>query len=290
MILPDFVLRSRINQQWHNSGMDCLEHCFDPKHYESFPYDVSYCYNSRGFRDSEWPDNVADLAACIWCLGDSFTVGLGSPLEHTWPNVLQQRTGTRVINVSMDGASNNWLARKSLRILEEIQPKHLIIQWSYISRREIPPEQHRESLWQNHYNNIKDPIWPACTWKEIHTLPQAIIDELGQVHKRWDPDCVFDEDLRIYALNCDDQEDVDNTLRCIDMVNQSQGHTQIIHSFIPQFVPAYLKGTIESQIAGPVVPEIEILDLARDGKHYDIQTSQAFVQQLMQFLNGPVST
>lgn len=285
MILPDFILHTRANQRWDQSGMDCLEFCLDPKHFKSFPYNVSYCYNSRGFRDAEWPNNVADLASCIWCLGDSFTVGLGSPLEHTWPYLLQQHTGCRTINVSLDGGSNNWLARKSLRILEEIQPKCLIIQWSYISRREIPPEQHRESLWQDHYNNIKDSGWPACTWKDINTLPQSIIDELCQAHKRWNPDCVFDEDLRLYAVKCDDQEDVDNMLSCIDLVNQSRGHTQVIHSFIPDFVPANLKGTIESQISGPAIPEIVRLDLARDSKHYDIKTSQAFVQQLIQLLN-----
>jgi hypothetical protein len=35
----------------------------------------------------------------------------------------------------MDGASNMWISRKTIELLE-IQPKYIIIQWSYIHRRE----------------------------------------------------------------------------------------------------------------------------------------------------------
>ena len=35
----------------------------------------------------------------------------------------------------MDGASNSWIARKTIDLLK-IKPKNIIIQWSYIHRRE----------------------------------------------------------------------------------------------------------------------------------------------------------
>ena len=80
MILSDFSVPSRINARWEYSGNDNPDQALDKKHFREFNYPVEYCYNSRGYRDQEWP---ADLSNAIWCIGDSFTVGIGSPLGHT---------------------------------------------------------------------------------------------------------------------------------------------------------------------------------------------------------------
>lgn len=133
MILPDFIVPSRVNQQWTTSGIDSPELCHDRFYYDNYPHTVEYCYNSRGYRDSEWPD---DLASAVWVFGDSFTVGIGQPAEHTWPYLLSQALGQRVINVSMDGASNPWISRKFVAVASEIKPKLAVVQWSYIHRRE----------------------------------------------------------------------------------------------------------------------------------------------------------
>ena len=136
MILPDFILPSRANRQWKYSGLDSLDLCLDKKHFFSYPHTVEYKYNSRGFRDQEWPTDINELKKAIWCVGDSFTVGLGSPLEHTWAYQLSQKLNKRTINVSMDGASNEWIARKVLQLYETISPELIVIQWSYAHRRE----------------------------------------------------------------------------------------------------------------------------------------------------------
>ena len=136
IILPDLVLPSRVNQCWEYSGLDSIEHCRDKNHFKQYPYPITYDYNSRGFRDQEWPESVEELKNAIWCVGDSFTVGLGSPIEHTWPWLLQKQTGRRVINISMDGASNNWIARRANLIQKEIAPDNIVIMWSYVHRRE----------------------------------------------------------------------------------------------------------------------------------------------------------
>lgn len=114
--------------------MDALATCLDKWHFRWYPFTVTYQYNSRGFRDNEWPN---DLYNSIWCLGDSFTVGLGSPFDHTWPQVLGRRSGRDVINVSMDGASNQWISRQGRLILQQIRPKTMIIMWSFFHRREM---------------------------------------------------------------------------------------------------------------------------------------------------------
>jgi hypothetical protein len=97
---------------------------------------IEYNYNSRGFRDAEWPDDLSELKDAIWVFGDSFTVGVGSPIAHTWPYAVAQELNKRVINVSMDGASNEWIARRAADVYQAVQPSKMIIMWSYFCRRE----------------------------------------------------------------------------------------------------------------------------------------------------------
>ena len=73
MILPDLILTSRQNQVWAESGIDSLKNCVNKQHFKSYPHPVEYQYNSRGFRDDTWPSNLEES---IWCIGDSFTVGI----------------------------------------------------------------------------------------------------------------------------------------------------------------------------------------------------------------------
>jgi hypothetical protein len=285
MILPDFVCPSRVNQCWEYTGIDTFEYCRDRSHFMSYPYKVLYQYNSRGFRDAEWPCHLSNLQSSIWCLGDSFTVGIGSPVEHTWPYVLQQHTRTRTINVSMDGASNNWITRKALQIIRDVEPKQLVIHWSYISRREQCIDQAIENYWQEFYQNIADPSWPSCSWKDRHKLPSFIKDEIQTLHASWSQPHLDDEKRILQSINCTTEQDVENTLACIDLVDSVATSTNIIHSFIPNFSPAGQERFVQTRVKGTCIPEFIRLDWARDYHHYDIKTSRFFVEQIMQFLS-----
>jgi len=283
MILPDFVLTSRANQICLYNGLDSIEQCPDKKHFESYPHDITYNFNSRGYRDQEWPTTLNELQNAIWCVGDSFTVGVGSPLTHTWPNILQQATQRRTINVSLDGASNMWIARKSRRIIEIVRPKNLIIHWSYISRREVDLDERIEQSWQDFYQSVADPSWPKCSWKDIDQLPSNIIDELTRVYGGWSENQIGDEDRRLMCINSTHEEDVENTIVLAKMLESLETETKIIHSFIPGF--ALNSKMFFLQMPGQVIPEFDRLDLARDHHHYDIKTSQYFVNQIMSLLN-----
>jgi hypothetical protein len=274
-----------VNQHWQVSGMDSLEQCLDSTHYQSYPWPVEYHYNNRGYRDHNWPDTLAELQQCVWCLGDSFTVGIGSPREHTWPYILQQALHTRTINVSMDGASNNWIARKAVEVLQDIAPAVMVIHWSYINRREQDLPTVLDQHWKKFYNNIRDASWPNCDRHERDQLPQHIIDEIDLVHGGWNNITVPDDHRLMHYFRCSDEDDVHNTLDCINLVVQHSHNTRIVHSFIPNFVPDLFKGRIESEISGLVIPEIPALDLARDSHHYDRLTSRYLVEQIMSLLN-----
>lgn len=117
-----------------HSGIDTLENCFDRKHFLNYSKNISYRYNTRGFRDNEWPEDLSDV---IWCIGDSFTVGLGQPFQETWPQLLEKKLGKRCINLGEDGCSNDTMAMRINEICKLYNPKLIVVMWSYLARRRI---------------------------------------------------------------------------------------------------------------------------------------------------------
>lgn len=144
LILAD-LYSPDINQRNFNAkelGIDSREYlstCPDPalEQFENYPYDIEYKCNSRGFRGSEWSTDVNQLKQSIWCIGDSFTFGVGVAYEHTWPYVLEQKTNTTAINVGMHGVGNTWLVEQALYIINEISPKTVVLHWTYTHRRKV---------------------------------------------------------------------------------------------------------------------------------------------------------
>lgn len=291
MILSDFVLSKRANQCYEFSGIDSPEHCLDSMHFENYPHPITYQYNSRGFRDSEWPCSIEELQQCIWCLGDSFTVGIGSPLAHTWPAQLTKHVDQRIINVSMDGASNEWLARKTSDIMQSIAPKLIIIHWSYTHRREKDKEPDLDLKYSKFYNDVRDQQWPdSFRYKDFYKLPQEIQKELIEVFDMYKFVKVPDEDRIIhYSKNSTVEKDTQNTIGCIDYIEQQaqQNNINLIHSFIPEFAPADQIPVIEKYLSASdtvFVPPFDRLDLARDGHRYDIITARDFVKKITSVL------
>ena len=194
MILPNFIVDSKVNQTYSILGLDCIEESKNKPYWLAYKKPVSYNFNSRGFRDSEWPE---DIANAIWCFGDSFTVGMGQPYEEIWPQLLQAQTGIRTINISMNGASNDWIARKVVDLLQTVTPKAICIQWSYLHRREINDPTLGDEARTLHYNS-NDLDDYKNFFKNIDLLPNANI-----IHS-WIPkyfDFHYDTDLdkQIYA-------------------------------------------------------------------------------------------
>lgn len=199
MILPKIVLPELVNHTCHTTGVDSYNHCFDKAHFESYPYNISYQYNDRGFRDCNWPNNLQDS---IWCIGDSFTVGLGTPFDKTWTQVLKQITNIATINIAMDGASNQWIARKAIDILNEVSPKIMVLMWSYAHRRESDNSTITDLQRRMHYKEYDTATEDFLTFKRcvhsvikrnrktklIHlTVPKALDSELlSQVFKNVD--------------------------------------------------------------------------------------------------------
>lgn len=263
MLLPELFLPSLAGVKREYSGIDSPEHCVDPAHFARYPHSVQYNYNSRGFRDQEWP---SDLNSVIWCVGDSFTHGLGVPQSHTWPAVLQRRTARRCINISMDGASNMWIARMALAILAEFDQADVVLHWSFIHRRELNDHDALHKKFNHFYHNVKDPSWPNCDYSSIDQLPAAIKFELIHRHG-WNTE-IYSNDRVTQWVRSDTAEDVVNTQRCRDLIPAG-----VIQTAIPEWTP--------KDVSIPGVIEIQPVDLARDGFHYDVATSNLLVDLIM---------
>lgn len=285
MILPDFVLPSRQNKVWTKSGIDSFEHCLDKKHFKSYPHQIEYRYNSRGFRDAEWPDDVEQLKQAIWCIGDSFTVGIGSPLEHTWVGQVNKQLDTRTINVSLDGASNHWIARKTLDILTHVGPNIIIIQWSYIHRNEI----NDVTLSDEDRRLIYDPN----NWYDDRDLSLAFIELVKKIEVAKQHTKVIHSFIPNFGIdtNVSDtwaQISGPEWPACPTTFDEFNALDSNIVDELTDFFKLYDRFNIYYNLYHNIeyLPEIKRLDWARDGHHYDILTAQQFAIGIIQLLNG----
>ena len=154
-----------------NSGMDTLERCYDKDHYLSYTKGISYRYNSRGFRDHEWPEDLSDV---VWCVGDSFTVGIGQPFEETWPQVLEKKIGKKCLNIGEDGCSNDTMALRTQEICKLHSPKLVVVMWSYFARRRVNGENVHHD--RNHFGVDEDMANFSKNFKIVSELPANIIN------------------------------------------------------------------------------------------------------------------
>jgi hypothetical protein len=284
LILPDFILSSRVNQCWQYSGIDSPDQCLDKSHFKQYPHSISYRYNSRGFRDQEWPESIEELKNAIWCIGDSFTVGLGSPIEHTWPWLLQKQTGRRVINVSMDGASNNWIARRTAVLQKEIAPKNTVIMWSYLHRREhedcglndesrrihvAPTSEFEDAI------NLKNCINMIKGYPTVQLIIPFAIPEYSTIlnfQSAWDN--IRGPDWPLLAPTTPDE-----LLLLPKFVQNELTENFKLWTELEQFVEIQ-RIKLEWSII-----QVNRLDRARDGHHFDLVTAQWVVDQITTQLN-----
>lgn len=142
MIFPEIVNEEHRNYKGVYTG------CDSPKYFDSYPkklrvkagdqnlkledflaypHKINYDFNSRGFRDEEWPENLND---CYFCIGDSQVAGIGIPYKNMFVNILQTNLQKRIINCGNPGGNNYyWIVQKSRLILDTLKIKKLILVW-----------------------------------------------------------------------------------------------------------------------------------------------------------------
>ena len=283
-MLEQLIIPENKNKLLYTTGMDNPASCLNKKHFDRYPWKIDYQYNSRGFRDHEWPDNLNDV---IWCIGDSFTTGIGVPLEHTWWKVLHSRTNKRCINISMDGASNDWILRQLLYILQHFPQAKFVVVWSFITRNEIASEKIIDDRVKTIYNYHKETIWPNCnSYKEFLQLPKKIQKKISKLEEWKSITDVTDQQRRDGGKPSD--HCVDKLFNCIDTVERVKGSSKIVHSFVPGFACEEDRiTTIDARMLQwskevTWLTEIQIFDVGRDGFHFDIKSATRFVERVLE--------
>jgi lysophospholipase L1-like esterase len=98
------------------------------------PGSITYKINSQGFRSEEFTHNTD----CIVALGCSFTVGIGLPIESTWPALVGQALGIKVYNLAWGGNSADTCFRLAEYWVPRLKPKAVFML--------APPESRFELL------------------------------------------------------------------------------------------------------------------------------------------------
>jgi hypothetical protein len=171
--IPDYA-----NMSCDTLGLDSLEHCFDKQHFLSYG-PVLYDFNELGYRHS---NHLAYCGDEILAIGDSFTLGLGVNQSDTWPEQLSQLLDYPVLNFSLNGASNDWIARKTELLLKYFSPRCVIVHYSFSHRREgkqsdwtdaertLCDANHSDQENQKNWQSNRDRLIQACgTTPLIHT-------------------------------------------------------------------------------------------------------------------------
>jgi hypothetical protein len=120
--------------QTDSLGLDSRAHCFNRSLFDQHPA-VHYQFNQVGFRTHS-VDKFKHNAILV--IGDSFTLGLGNNVEDRYTDLLEQQLSHQVLNFSLNGASNDWIARKLKQLLQLFQPRAVVIHYTFSHRRERP--------------------------------------------------------------------------------------------------------------------------------------------------------
>ena len=253
---------------------------------------IHYSFNSRGFRDGEWPQ---ELDRAIWCVGDSELIGTGVADQQTTPAQLAQLLSRPAINISIIRASNDWIARQCRCILQSLPDAVLLLQWSFTTRSELTLDQARDHELMGLYRSLRDPAWPDIhSWSDVTKLDQSIQDEImsdpyyqkiagmtgpqetGQIH--------YKKELLL------DLAGARHLVSLIRDLEAMRGSAQIVHAFVPRFAEAREREWIYQQLDDPAlqwIPEYRPLDLGRDRQHSGPLTHARFARSIADLVRVP---
>ena len=188
MLINDLKYFER-SSNYHNkySGMDTPTAGRIPvAQWHAYPIqDFDYQFNSWGFRGPEY-DQYVGKAVNI-CLGDSFTVNVGGPVEHSWCSQLAEHFDIPTVNLGMDGAGNDAIKLVYNRACKVFDVQNTFVVYSHFHRRLIDnafrQNVHEDKENFEYFNKQRIPNGIECALPKINWL---------------DSERVFLQNLKIY--------------------------------------------------------------------------------------------
>ena len=95
--------------------------------------DFDYQFNSWGFRGLEYNQYLGKPVNI--CLGDSFTVNVGGPIEHSWCSQLAEHFDIPTLNLGMHGAGNDAIQLVYNRACKLFDVQNTFVMYSFLHRR-----------------------------------------------------------------------------------------------------------------------------------------------------------
>ena len=174
------------------SGMDKPDSGYHTRYapngwWKNYPVqDFDYNFNLWGFRGPDYNEYV-DQPVNI-CLGDSFTVNLGGPIEYSWASQLDKLLELPTINLGIDGAGNDAIRLVYNRACKVFDVQETFVMYSYLHRRLIDNEF-------THYGG-NTPFKPAPPHTDYENQVYFTENMIVEAHEAFIPDwCYTDEEM-----------------------------------------------------------------------------------------------
>jgi len=120
---------------------------------------ISYSFNSHGFRDDEFTNDLAVMA-----LGCSFTEGVGVAQYATWPRQLSNMMGMRVWNLGVGGSSSDTAYRLAEYWLDHLNIKYVAMLVPNIDRFEVWHDGRPHVIMHSSYQNFDISEYNKIYW------------------------------------------------------------------------------------------------------------------------------
>jgi hypothetical protein len=185
----------------------------------------------------------------------------------------------------MNGASNEWIARRAAQVIEAINPTDVVIHWSYLWRGESPNTTLSDAD-RMIAINLTDGVDMASNFLSLVT---SLDDKFASTN------IIYSCIPGFSTLNKVSAEEKWAMIKGGDWPAMPMTHDEF--SLLPPNILKELKRfDIDDKFEGFVmlndmaanmpqwIKEFEILDFARDYHHYDKLTSEYFVSEIMKYV------
>jgi hypothetical protein len=155
-------------------GVDDPDKCWLGRDYwHNHPVqDFDYKFNSWGCRGVDYEQFLkekTDQKVNI-CIGDSHTLNLGGPQEHSWPHLLELKSGIPSINLANDGMSSYYFRELINKTKDLVNTNHVFILYNVLDEAGMvlsaddPSED--ESTFSQKLKFLKEHCWvPDAYWQ-----------------------------------------------------------------------------------------------------------------------------